>query len=319
VLDKYINSCLGVEKVSRNDLILPGLLFRHDSSFPAASYFSKINGKEPAIKLRYFEIDLKENFYTPVGVHKYFNGELKVTADNEIAERQNVINHNVGLPAQIKYKKTSLSFEHGKARIFYKGRELTKGLGLYTSAMSAGLWYDSSQASWGIKELEKGKLTAIGHWPRIPMTQRWDFFLPDEKTIIWKIEREIWDDAVLDKEQVNLMLSDAYKEWFTNKRIAGKFPGRFNDHNGFCWDRLWCADAPASAGVKKCKLKKGIFSRGILPSLIFGFSPHCQGRYCVIENTDDLFQSRLLQCELGAGEEKKAYFDGYIRIANPGF
>ena len=60
-----------------------------------------------------------------------------------------------------------------------------------------------------------------------------------------------------------------------------------------------------------------------LSSLVFGFAPGCQARYCVIENTDDLFQGRVLQCELGAGEamgsEKNVYFDGHIKIANQGF
>lgn len=330
ILNKYINNCMGASGTSDNGFFMPELLFNRDDSFPAASYISRINGKEAVTKLRYLEIDRKENFYTPAGMHKYFNGELKVTANKETIERpmeaseksSDVINHNAGSLAEIKYNKTSLVFDHGKARIFWNGLELTKGLGLYSSVMAAGMWYDSSQAFWEIRKLEKGKLAVIGHWPWISMEQSWSFSIINEKTILWNIERGTWEDVRLDKEQVNLMLSDTYKEWFTNKRIHGRFPERFSAHNGFFWDRLWCGDATSTVGVKRSKLKKGIFSRGILPSLIFGFSPHCQARYCVIENTDDLFQSRVLQCELGAAEamdpEKNVYFDGQIRIVNPG-
>jgi len=326
VLNKYINSCIGAEKTSNNDFILPEISFRHDGNFPSASYISKIEEEEPSVKLRYLEIDRKENFYTTPGMHKYFNGELKITAIKETAEpsrKSGVIKHDASSFAEIKYNKTSLVFDHGKTRIFRNGIELTKGLGLYSSVMVSGVWYDSSQALWEIQKSEKGKLTVTGYWPWISIEQTWSFSVINEKTILWNIERNAWEDVRLDKEQVNLMLSDAYKEWFTNKRIHGNFPERFSVHNGFFWDRLWCGDATSMVGVKKSKLKKGIFSREALPALIFGFSPRCRARYCVIENTDDLFQSRILQCELVSGEapgsEKNVYFDGQIRISNQGF
>jgi len=330
VLNKYINSCIGVEKTSNNDFMLPRLLFKHNGCFPMASYLSKEDRKESFVKLRYLEINCKENFYTTPGMHKYFNGELKITAAKEMIEhpaeasekRSGVRNYSASSLAEIKHNKTSLVFDHGKARIFWNKLELTKGLGLYSSVMTGGMWYDSSQAFWEIQKLEKGNLTVTGRWPWISMTQSWNFSIINEKTILWNIEREIWEEARLVKEQVNLMLSDTYKEWFTNKRIHGKFPERFSAHNGFFWDRLWCGDATSTVGVKRSKLKKGIFNRGILPSLIFGFLPHCHARYCIIENTDDLFQSRVLQCELGAGEaidsEKNIYFNGQIKIINRG-
>jgi len=327
VLEKYINDCIGAKKASANDFILPKIIFSHDKSFPSASYLSKIEEKEPSVRLRYLEIDRKENFYTFPGMHKYFNGELKITADKKAAdcperasETSGAVKRNAGSFAEIKYNKTSLVFDHGKTRIYWNGIELTKGLGLYSSVMAYGMWYDSSQAFWEIQKSEKGKITVMGYWPWISMTQSWNFSIINEKTILWRIERSAWEDVRLDKEQVNLMLSGAYKEWFTNKRIHGRFPERFSAHNGFFWDRLWCGDATSTVGVKKAGLKKGIFSREVLPSLIFGFSPRCQARYCVIENTDDLFQGRILQCELGAGDtagaEKNVYFDGQIRIAN---
>jgi ABC-type polysaccharide/polyol phosphate transport system ATPase subunit len=330
VLNKYINNCIGVEKADNNDFVLPRLLFRHDGSFPAASYLSKVCEKEASTKLRYLAIDRKEDSHTSAGIRKYFKVGLEITANQEITEcpmevfgaSRGVTNHNVGLLAEIKHNRASLIFDYGRARIFWNGRELTKGLGLYSSVMVAGMWYDSSQAFWEIRKLEKTKLSIIGYWPWISITQGWNFSILDEKTILWNIEREAWDDVRLDKEQVNLMLSDTYKEWFTNKRIQGKFPEKFNAHNGFFWDRLWCGDTTSTVGVKKVKLKKGVLSRGTLPSLIFGFSPHCQARYCVIENTDDLFQSRVLQCELSSvesrGSQNNLYFDGQIKIVNPG-
>ena len=46
--------------------------------------------------------------------------------------------------------KLKLSFEDNKAKLFWKGRELTKGLAVHTALNANGKWYDSSGADWHI-------------------------------------------------------------------------------------------------------------------------------------------------------------------------
>jgi len=314
ILNKYINDCMGASGTSDNGFFMPELLFSHESSFPAASYISRADTKETVTKLRFLGIDRKENFHTSPGTYCYFNGELKIGANKKTAVSR------IKTYAKIEADKTSLVFDHGKARILWNGIELTKELGLYSSVRVRDMWYDSSQAFWEIEKLEKDRLIVTGHWPWISMTQIWDLSLMSDETILWNIERDIWEDVLLEKEQVNMMLSDKYKEWFANKRIYGKFPGKFKSHDGFFWDRLWCGDGASTVGTRKAKLKKGFFSAEILPSLTFSSSQDCQARYSIIENTDDLFKSRVLQCELGPAETpssgRKAYFNGQIKIIN---
>jgi len=325
VLNKYINNCMGVEKDSSNDFVLPSLLFRYDGSFPAASYLSRIDEEDPSTGLRYLEIGSKENFYTPAGKYKYFSGRI-VIYDREtkndlvkIADEQTtIIKKDEELFNKIEFRKLSLFFDHGKGRLFWAGAEITKDLGLYSSVLSKEVWYDSSQAYWEVRESGKGKLTAIGLWPWIPISQTWEFSLPNEKTLLWRISNEIWDEAVLEKGQANLMLSNKYKEWFVYKKASGKFPDRFIQHNGVFWDRLWCGDTASPIGVKKCKLKKTFLDRQFLPALIYSCSADYQGRYSIIENTDNLFQARILQCELSSSQRYNAdgnkYFDAQIKI-----
>ncbi len=325
VLNKYINNCIGVEKVSNDDFVLPRLLFRYDGSFPAASYLSKIGEKEPSTRLRYLEIDCKENFYIPPGKYKYFRGRI-VIYDREtrgdlvkIADKPTtIIKKDEELFNKIEFRRLSLIFDHGKGRLFWEGTEITKDLGLYSSILSKEVWYDSSQAYWKVRKSQKGKLTAIGFWPWIPISQTWEFSLSNEKTVLWRISNEIWDEAVLEKGQVSLMLSNKYKEWFVYKKASGKFPDRFIQHNGVFWDRLWCGDTASPIGVKKCKLKKTFLDRQFLPALIYSCSADYQGRYSIIENTDNLFQARILQCELSPSQRYNAegnkYFGAQIKI-----
>jgi len=325
VLNKYINNCIGVEKDSSNDFGLPSLLFKYDGSFPAASYLSKIDEKDPSTRLRYLEIDCKENFYIPAGKYKYFSGRIVIydreTKSDlvEIADKKTtIIKKDEGLFNKIELRRLSLIFDHGKGRLFWDQTEITKDLGLYSSILSKEVWYDSSQAYWEVRESQKGKLTAIGLWPWIPISQTWEFSLPNEKTVLWKISNRIWDEAVLEKGQANLMLSNKYKEWFVYKKVSGKFPDRFIQHNGVFWDRLWCGDTASPIGVKKCKLKKTFFNRQFLPSLTFSYSADYRGRYSIIENTDNLFQARILQCELNPSQrnntEENKCFAAQIKI-----
>ena len=108
ILNKYINNCMGVSCANDNGFFMPELLFNRDGSFSAASYISKIAAKEAVIKLRYLEIDRKENFYSIPGTYKYFNGELKVGLSKEIASCS--IKVSTKNTAEIKYNKTSLIF-----------------------------------------------------------------------------------------------------------------------------------------------------------------------------------------------------------------
>jgi hypothetical protein len=115
------------------------------------------------------------------------------------------------------------------------------------------------------------------------------------------------------------MLSERYKEWFAGRQFHGKFPAIFSEHNGIFWDRLWCGDRVLSIGIKKCKIKKSTLNRQFLPSVIFGCSGDCQVHYSIIENTDNLFQARILQYELNSDQrinsDKNKYFEGQIKIA----
>ncbi|MFC1667671.1 ABC transporter ATP-binding protein [Candidatus Omnitrophota bacterium] len=324
ILDRYINDCIGLQAVYRDRyFVLPGVLFSHDNEGPAASYISRI---DKDVTLRYLEIDRKEDVKAQSTESRYFRGEIELIGNKEaepspaemLDKRANIIKARQDSVYKIGHSKISLTFGHGKARLFWKGVELTKGMALYTSMLSSGMWHDSSQASWEILVSKKDSLKAIGHWPWIPVVQTWEIFLLNETAISWIITQKLWEDVRLERAQVSLMLSDLYKEWLANKNIYGNFPKTFSKHNGFLWDRLWTGDVKSTIGIKKRRLARGIFNKKTLPSILFNCSENCQGRHCIIENTDDLFEARILQCELDTNNEDASgrgrYFEGQIKV-----
>lgn len=328
ILNKYTNKRIGVESVYKvDDFILPEIVFCHEDAVPRASYIFKIKEDVCTTKLQYVEIDSKENPYMPPGRHEYFKGVIKVDSKRKegdlikTTEKESVvIEREERTLHKIEFNKLSLVFDYGKGRIFWDGVEFTKGLGLYSSVFLQDRWHDSSQAFWEVQRLDKKRLLAVGHWPWISMAQNWEISLLDEETLLWKITKETWEDVVSEREQVSLMVSDKYTEWFSQKKTHGKFPQSFIEHNGVFWDRLWCGNSALPIGIKRCKVKKGIFTRQFLPSIIFDCSADCQARYSIIENTDNLFQSRVLQYELDSNQEstsdKNKYFEGRIKIVN---
>lgn len=328
ILNKYINKLIGVEGVYKiEELILPGIFFCCEDAIFRTSYISK--SKEDAsytTKLQYTEIDLKQNFSIPPGRYEYFKGIIKVVSDHrennltDSIEKELAINQrHEKVFNKIEFDRMSLLFDYGRIKIFWDGSELTKCLGLYVSIFFKDNWHDSSQAFWQVQRLDGDKLAAIGYWPWISLIQMWEINILNEKTFLWKIINEIWDDVILEKGQVNLMASERYKKWFVHKQSHGKFPEIFSEHNGIFWDRMWCGKA-LSVGIKRCKAESSIFSRQFLPSVVFSCSKDCRARYSAIENTDNLFEARLLQYELGSNEkityreDKNRYFEGKIEI-----
>jgi len=327
ILDKYTNNCVGVEgSGNKEDVTLPEVSFCCDSNIPVVSYISKDSGELSfGIRLQYLEIDSKERAYIRSGKKRLFNGVIHIAASS-IRKPEDKLKKNQypafadNDPGAIHHDKLSLILDHGKGRIIWDGLELTKGLGLYSSVFLQERWHDSSQARWEISRTDARKLVAVGQWPWVPMKQIWEIHLLDARTIIIKISKEIWDEEVFtaEREQVGLMVENNYGEWFSPRQIKAKFPADFIEHSGIFWERLWCGNGSSCIGVGKGLLKKGLFKRKRIPSLLFESFPDCQPRHAIVENTDDLFQARVLQyemapsgrCEIGTS----VHFYGKIKI-----
>jgi len=325
VLNKYANNCAGVEAPVKNEtLLLPRVSFSCDSDIPVVSYISKNNGElSPGVKLQFLEIDSKERVRVYPGKNKYFYGVIHMGAPlfqpGEKSEKSQVpaTTDNGHL---IRHGKLSFIFDHGKGRILWDGLELTKGLSLYSSGLMQERWHDSSQASWQVSKVDAQNIVAVGQWPWVPMKQIWEISLSEARTITIKISKQIWDDkvVVIEREQVGLMVSDYYKEWFSPQQIKAKFPEDFIEHTGIFWERLWCGDASSYLGVEKGLIRKGLINSNYIPSLCFESCPDSQARHAIVENTDNLFRARVMQYEISpraeGGGRTSVYFHGKIKI-----
>ncbi len=178
-------------------------------------------------------------------------------------------------------------FDKGRARIFFKGTELTKKLGLYTSLRSGNRWYDSvSCAAWKVEEKTGDTIKVEGSWLNLPVKQRWSLKFKDDAfidlDITMKVEREIG----VDRLQTNVMLSEMYSRWKTDKEVSA-FP-LFKDGINDDWDCVHIAQG-ASIGVLGQKDKE------VLPEVILSPSAPCPGWVLNIVNSDMNHRGRVLQ------------------------
>ncbi|TAM43265.1 ATP-binding cassette domain-containing protein [bacterium] len=233
-----------------------------------------------------------------------------------------VFEGKIGFGEEIKLEKTDTSagnislkrgqleliFDQGKARLFFKNKELTSGLSMFSSLRSSGFWLDSYQAVWDICSKKGDKITVHGHWPNIPVSQKWQLELSDKNTINWKINMDIFGELDLDLAQVNIMLSPGYKSWEVPGVNSGRFLDEYTDNYDILPFRFWYGPAGP----------EGMEVRGSLPGVSFKSLLDNEGFRKIIENSDYIYGARLIQYQKSKFNaltlDSRLFFEGLIQI-----
>lgn len=246
-------------------------------------------------------ISKAEGLFEP-GKYIYFEG--KIILGKEVALEEKPVLQGV---AELKKDSLRFVFDRGRGRIFWKDRELTAGLGVYSLVRSSGLWYDSYQAVWQADKKDASRITASGNWPHIPISQIWQFELINGNLISWRVDIEIDDEIDLEIEQANIMLSSEYKNWI----IPGINQGEFLDEYSRDYDL-----SPFRFWYGKTKAIRAKAAR--LPKILFKRDTKDEHLRAVVENTDNTYQARRILYQKADNRKllpgKYPYFKGLIEI-----
>ncbi|MBD3263492.1 MAG: ATP-binding cassette domain-containing protein [Candidatus Omnitrophica bacterium] len=207
-----------------------------------------------------------------------------------------------------------LNFENKKISLCSKEREITKKMGFYTSLRFKGYWYDSSSgAVWEIRDYSEKHLEIFLKWVYLPLAQLWKINI-DNSCIHWNISMSVEESIEIDRFQANIMVSEKYKEWFSDSRkgVLPSFVGGIDDD----WQIVYSAPAP-SAKKSFIGLAPAPGEEPVLPFIRL-FSNLEKGRLNVV-NSDLYHRGRLLQY---LESEKKIiepgeyeYFSGDIMVS----
>ncbi len=235
------------------------------------------------------------------GEYRYFEGEAVLDSGAELKE--SVAPRNA---VTIANRDLSFDFDDGRGRIFWKGRELTTGLGIYTSLSSEGIWHDSYRGIWNVRGHKGGKITATGDWPHLPISQKWQMELINKRALLWKVNMELYENIPLRAEQANIMLLPDYKSWAVPRIMEGKFIDDYSEDYDVSPFRFWYGKTRSIQAVS-----------GDMPKITFSNMQKDEKVCAIVENSDSLFKARMLQYQRMNRRrmpKKRLYFEGVIKI-----
>jgi len=261
-----------------------------------------LESEEEFISLRFSQNIAKNERLISPGRHIYFEG--KIILDKEDTKLEEKISHDI---AEFDKGDLRFTFDRGKGRLFWKGKELTSGLGVYTSLRSLGIWHDSSKADWKINQNDKNKIIVSGDWPQVPVSQIWQIELVKQDLISWNVDIEIHEKTTLEIQQISLMLSSDYLNWAIPELIRGDFLDEHTKDYDILPYRFWYGKSDQIISFAKN-----------LPQTIFRCELNNQFLRAVIENSDYLYKARLLQYQSIGNHKllpgKYSYFRGEIEV-----
>jgi radical SAM superfamily enzyme YgiQ (UPF0313 family) len=189
-------------------------------------------------------------------------------------------------------------------KIFYKGKEITKDVGLNTSLIIKGNCLISPQAKWKVKLINPSTLYLCIKWRKLPILQNWEIKIVSPDKIVWMADIEIKKEIKVEERKASIMISPEYKRWI-NSFEEGFFPLIRN------WEEI----------DLKLKDSKFIGARSLgkkdLPALIYDFSQNYYKSFPSIQNTDKANFAHVLNVcmkEMDYKKGKYSYFKGEILI-----
>jgi radical SAM superfamily enzyme YgiQ (UPF0313 family) len=110
-------------------------------------------------------------------------------------------------------------------RLFHKGRELTRGVGLQSSFLCLGKRYDTSLCDVRVQRLQPYEFFIEFDFrtQNLPLKQVWCLQITQENQILWKSDWVTRESLPVSQLKFSCMLSDIYKSWATPQE-TGFFP-----------------------------------------------------------------------------------------------
>ncbi|MFA5144813.1 MAG: ABC transporter ATP-binding protein [Candidatus Omnitrophota bacterium] len=180
-------------------------------------------------------------------------------------------------------------FSEGRLSLYWQGRQITKGLGGFTAVFSSKRWHISTQAEWDIRSKDQNKLVVEGKWLRLPVKQTWELDVSKDGSLCWQVNTEVQQRGLCGQEQLNLMLSDGYQEWFVDNRRE-KFPQI--QSNNIMWDDL----LPEGSIAKAAGIDTDEAGEKRLPAICFAPLEDAPDNTMKVFNSDFQNNARVLQC-----------------------
>ncbi len=191
---------------------------------------------------------------------------------------------------------------NGGINIFWRGIEVTKGMGLSVAINTLGLWTDSSNGDWQIIDKGKDYFKVKLVFRDLPLNQIWDINIKDEKEIHWQIDTDIEEWLYIDEFRIVCLVNSRYKTAISNYQQAD-FPRLDNN-----WHDLYLNDNyPVSLVGVRFPVESKFPSSFILET-------SDKNWFSLIQNSPLNINAHIIGFRHINSEEKKNYSPGHCHL-----
>jgi len=179
-----------------------------------------------------------------------------------------------------------IKFGEGQVRLYWKDKEISKGVGLTTSFYYEQRWIDSSQANWKLEKESSDAIIVKLTWDGFPVRQYWKISIGADNSINWTAEMEVKSTIQLLEYKSGIMLQPDFNMW-KDDLGEGKFP-RLHD-----WEEIELYNSKSNKLTVWSDISKRVNKWPVLELSLAGQME--DNTYPQIQNSDLKTKARILQ------------------------
>jgi ABC-type polysaccharide/polyol phosphate transport system ATPase subunit len=117
----------------------------------------------------------------------------------------------------------SVAVKQGRILLFYQGKPITKGYGIYSSMLSASGWMDVLDGTWQTERLDDKSLRSTKVIDYLSMSLTWTVRVLSETEVAVELTAQLEKPFGIDRYHASILIDPAYTKWSTQD-ASGKFP-----------------------------------------------------------------------------------------------
>ena len=117
----------------------------------------------------------------------------------------------------------SVAVKQGRTLLFYQGKPITKGYGIYSSMLAASGWMDILDGPWQTERIDDKSLRSTKVIDYLSMSLTWTVRVLSETEVAVELTAQLEKPVAMDRYHASILLDPAYTKWSTPDDSA-EFP-----------------------------------------------------------------------------------------------
>jgi len=117
----------------------------------------------------------------------------------------------------------TVAVKQGRTLLFYRGKPITQGYGIYSSMLTASGWIDALGGTWQTERLDDKSLKSTKVIDHLSMSLSWTVRVLSATEVAVELTANLEKPFVIDRYHASILLDPAFAKWSTLDGV-GEFP-----------------------------------------------------------------------------------------------